>query len=107
MNLKLPVDVHLAVGADGSFALLVGGLDVTIKPTDLPSLMAGKPLTNGPRTRGPGVFPSGKRMGRPPTKMCRYGDAKAVPGKKLCHKHQLVAVKSAAKARAAKKASAS
>jgi hypothetical protein len=102
MNLKLPVDVHLAVSPDGSLALLVGGLDVAIKPTDLPSLMSAKPMRNGPRT-----FASGKRMGRPPARMCRYGDAKAAPGKKLCPKHQAIAVKSVAKARAAKKRAAS
>lgn len=95
MNLKLPVDVHLAVAHDGTFALLVGGLDVTIKPTDLSTVMGGKPLRNGPRPRsGPG------------SRMCRYGDARAMAGKKLCRKHQAIAVKSVAKARAAKKAAA-
>ncbi len=101
MNLKLPVEVCLSIGPDGAFSLAVGGLTVPVSPVELASVMRNPSLR--PPTPVPMTFPSGKRMGRPPMPMCRYGDAKALPGKKLCQKHLAIASKSVAKARAAKK----
>lgn len=105
MNLKLPVEVHLSVSPTGAFALTVGGFTLPVSPQDLAVVMRGQaeePPAPVPLIK-PRSFPSGKRMGRPPAPMCRYGDAKAAPGKKLCPKHQAIAVKSVAKARLAKK----
>lgn len=103
MNLKLPVEVSLSVSPSGSFALVIGGLDVPVSPVELSTVMRAGP--ERPPEGVPKAFPSGKRMGRPPMPMCRYGDAKAMPGKKLCQKHHATAAKSVAKARAAKRAS--
>lgn len=101
MNLKLPVEVRLSINENGSFALEVGGLNVPVDPAQLSAVM--RAPSQGPSEPVPRAFPSGKRMGRPPTRMCRYKDGKAVPGKKLCQKHQAIAARAMAKARAAKK----
>ncbi len=115
MQIKLPVDVHLAVGDDGKMLLLIGGLIHSCKPEELADVLSSKPL----KLRG-------KRRGRPPKSseaekkpsgqhsssavkkrlakgLCAWCDHRPVKGKKLCSNHLVGARKAAEAARIAKK----
>ncbi len=113
MNLKLPVDVHLAVGEDGSMMLLTGGHAAKLKPDELADVLRGKPLKNGPRLPKPAAKPIAKaeltfaekraKHAKAMNKkgLCTWCGEKAKPGKKLCGSHLLVLQKNRAKKKAA------
>ncbi len=116
MNLKLPVDVHLAVGNDGSLMLLVGGFVTKLKADELADVMRGKPLKNGPRKLGSKAKPKAEltfaekraKHAKVMNKkgLCTWCGEKAKPGKKLCGSHLLVLSKNRAKKKSAGKVAA-
>lgn len=107
MNLKLPVDVHLAVGDDGSLMLLVGGFVVKLKAEQLADVMRGKALKNGPRASSSKPVAKAEltfaekrarhAKARNRQGLCTWCGEKAKPGKKLCGSHLLVLSKNRAK----------
>jgi hypothetical protein len=114
MQLKLPVDVHLAVGDDGSFALVVGGLIVPISSDDFAKIVRNKPLENGRRKKASTISvaaAAAPKVSKPTTDwrakrrakgLCSWCDRKPAPGKKLCEQHLSGARKAAKNARVAK-----
>lgn len=114
MQIKLPVDVHLAVGDDGKMLLLIGGLIRPCRPEELADVLSSKPLNH--KKREPK-----KKLGRPPKEkptnnhsadsrkkrsakgLCSWCDNKPAKGKKLCTNHLVGARKAAEAARVAKK----
>ncbi len=124
MQLKLPVDVHLAVGDDGKMMLLIGGLIKPVKPDELRDVLREKPLKrkrSSEEPREPKLTANGKTIGRPrkakgpiPSSadarkrraakgLCSWCDNKPVKGKKICADHLVGARKAAEKARLSKK----
>lgn len=116
MNLKLPVDVYLGVGEDGSMMLLVGGYVAKIKPDELADVLRGKQLKNGPRPSVKKAKPRAElsfaekrakhAAARNKKGLCTWCGEKAKPGKKLCGSHLLVLSKNRAKKKSAGKAAA-
>ena len=117
MNLKLPGDVHLAVGDDGSLMLLVGGFVAKLKADELADVMRGKALKNGPRKArsskpaAKAELPFAEKRAKHAKAMnkkglCTWCGEKAKPGKKLCGSHLLVLSKNRAKKKSSNKAAA-
>lgn len=130
MQIKLPVDVHLAVGNDGKMILLIGGLMKSVKPDELRDVLSEKQMKQrGKRAaeEAPALTKNGKKLGRPrkdakqkPAKAkanaassnsvqrrlangtCAWCDNKPAKGKKLCANHLVGARKAAEAARVAK-----
>ncbi len=108
MQVKVPVDVHVAVGDDGQMMLVVGGLIRRISGDEFVAVMSSKPLANG-RRREPAPKPAPTKaagyVGGPhPKEGCRFCGKKRAPGKKVCPTHLAIALKSIKRARAAKQA---
>lgn len=108
-QIKLPVDVHLAVGSDGMM-LVIGGLILKTSAAQLEEVLMEKPLKNGRRKAKVKEKPSAKGTKASSDKaaerraagLCRFCSKKATKGKRVCKEHLAVYQQRAADALALK-----
>lgn len=112
MDLKLPVDVHVASGNDG-LALVIGGLILPLTAAQLAEVLgAGEPIAQGKRRKevkpSPAADPlTAWRRAKEKSGLCAWcpkdKPSKALKGRRLCRRHADEAKARIAHARRARK----